>query len=132
MRLLLILTLSFVATGVAQEDLMTTAEMNNGRVWNVAMARDKLLYVVGIHDSIVWKAISSPEKITNDNVNWAVGFVVNDYISELDAFYKDTANIRIPLPVAVDYCTRRLRGQIKKDDLEVEVIRLRKLTSDWK
>jgi len=132
MRLLVMLTLTFVATGVAQEDLMSTAEMNNGRVWNVATARDKLLYVAGIHDAIIWKAISSPEKVTKDSVSWAEGFVVNDYISELDAFYKDTANIRIPLPVAVDYCTRRLRGQVKKDDLEAEVIRLRKLTSDWK
>lgn len=40
---------------------------------------------------------------------WAVGFEVGDYVKELNAVYRATENIRIPIVMAIDYCTLKLR-----------------------
>ena len=60
---------------------------------------------------------------------WAIGFMIKDYVNELNKLYRDGSNIRIPVPLAVDYCTVVLKGQTKKDDLETQLISLRKLAS---
>ena len=49
---------------------------------------------------------------------WASGFVIEDYIRELDELYKDRSNIRIPIPLAMEYCTEKLKGTMTKPRLE--------------
>ena len=106
--------------------------MATGRLWNVLFEEGKTSYVMAVHDATVLKLMGSPSTPTEDNIEWAAGFVIKDYMSELDVFYKDLENIRIPIPLAIRFCTTKLKGQTKKDDLEHQLMALRKLASIWK
>jgi hypothetical protein len=62
----------------------------------------------------------SPFKLTT-------GFSVADYAQKVDALYSDAANMNIPLPFAVQYCSIDLAGNRTKQELESSLIEVRKL-----
>jgi hypothetical protein len=150
MRLVLTLTFLACTTGISQDDtqppqvLASRTDLQlNGRAWNSWLAPLKSMYIAGLVDSLLWKhangelqpgtrMLFKPEKLYDNGLPWASGFANIDYIHELDSFYKESANLRIPIPMAFDFCTIKLKGQTKKDDLEAQLMFLRRVVSDLK
>jgi hypothetical protein len=56
-------------------------------------------------------------------------FTYADYIKEIDKLYSDRENIRLPIPVAIQYCALKLRGTATTAELEQFLIRRRKTAS---
>jgi hypothetical protein len=106
-----------------------TAQMFNGRAWRTMDKSTKLFYVSGIRDQIALTVLIGVTSPNAETLPWASGFNTGDYIDELDALYKNTENVRIPIPFAVHYCTSKLKGGLTKEKLEAALITLRKLVS---
>ncbi len=65
------------------------------------------------------------------NDHWANKAVVGDYLRELDTLYKDGENAGLPIPMAFEYCTQKLRGNLTKAELEQILIGLRGKAAKW-
>ena|ERR1035437_8912005 len=102
---------------------MFTGGISNGRAWNVIPEEQKGTYLIAYRDYIYYRTVLDK---TLNNTPWAKGFVVNDYVRELDALYKDTENVHIPIPFGFAYCTKKLAGENTKKELETMLIALRK------
>lgn len=129
MRNILTILVVLCSIGVAQNPGISTGGMSNGRMWNSIDEGSKVFYISGVYDSLMLKSLTKSAPPSGDNMPWAIGFMIKDYVNELNKLYRDGSNIRIPVPLAVDYCTVVLKGQTKKDDLETQLISLRKLAS---
>jgi hypothetical protein len=57
---------------------------------------------------------------------WARKFTPKEYIAELDVIYKDRENVLIPIVMASRYCTRKFSGVFTKQQLEQQLITLRR------
>jgi hypothetical protein len=127
MRYIVLVVLTCASLSFAQETENFSGQMLNGRGWQVLPELGKSVYVTAVHDVIVSAIVQSGEVPSAENVKWAVGFNVGDYVNELNNLYKERENIRIPLPMALDYCTQKLKGHSTKQDLEARLILLRQL-----
>jgi hypothetical protein len=127
-----ILPFLLTLSALAQNSNDQTAQMSNGRAWDVFTESIKVGYTAGVYDSLVMSGVLGSEKITAENAPVANGFKVGDYVKELNRFYSDGENIRIPITLAMKFCTTKLKGQTKKEDLEASLISLRKLVSSFK
>ena len=54
------------------------------------------------------------------------GFRFSDIVSQVDEFYKDTANIKIPVCIAYVFSIAKMRGR-SQDELDRWVVELRRL-----
>jgi len=122
----LLVLVPFLALSLYAQDIIYTAQMNNGRSWIELSEPQKIFYVNGLHDAWVQAAFDSPNVNKFMSEKWAEHFVVGDYVRELDALYKDGENVRIPIPAAMDYCTLKLKGQTTKSELEKQLMFIRK------
>ena len=133
MRLLMISVL--LAAPLCGQD--QTGQMSNGRVWEIFNDLAKTSYMSAIKDAVIYSAFTESIITKQDIKNivaekWAIGFNVGDYIKELDLIYKDRENIRLPITIAVSYCTMKLKGQSSKEELEQYLITLRTIAAGLK
>ena len=115
-------------------DLTETALMSNGRGWNDWSETAKVFYVAAYRDTLIYLAIGLPgaadDTVKHFDAHWAKNAIVGDYVKELDVLYKDGENVRLPIPVAIRYCTMKLEGELPKNVLDSMLITLRKIISD--
>ena len=91
----------------------------SGRHWEALSSGAKLSYVWGIHDALAFLPVVRDSRVDQRAAPlWAEGFMVEDYVKEMDALYANRANINIPLGVAFGYCTLKLQGQATASQLE--------------
>jgi hypothetical protein len=90
-------------------------------------ATDKTIYIHAMHDALARNVLMEASQAEKDR--WAEHFTVGDYVREFDIVYSAAENVRIPLPLALDYCTIKLKGMLPKRDLELKLIELRKLVA---
>jgi hypothetical protein len=132
MRLLSLTGLAFAWLAYGQEQLDSTGQMSNGRAWNAFASDMKIFYVSGLHDAMVMTVRrEGPLKLKELNL-WTEGFNVGDYVKELDTLYRGGENVRIPIPMALAYCSKKLEGTSTKEELEQTLIAVRKLVSALK
>ncbi|MGP8246081.1 MAG: hypothetical protein ACLQVN_16375 [Bryobacteraceae bacterium] len=56
-------------------------------------------------------------------------FSIGDYVKQIDKLYSDLANVNIPLPFALQYCSAEFTGLKTKQQLETLLISIRKVTT---
>jgi hypothetical protein len=96
----------------------------------------KTYYVAGIMDGCVIATFALPSDTPQKYVDaidkaGAEGFVVGDYVKGLNDFYKESANVRVPIIYAYQYVEDKLNGMSPKELADFEA-RLRKLASQAK
>jgi hypothetical protein len=112
----------------------------NGRFWEDAKDSQKLAYLAGFLDGVLWGSVEllsgQGDSLENQkaakgvrDAYLATGFLLSDYMKELNTLYADRENIRIPIGVAVRYCAVKLGGTQTKAKLEQLLITYRKNSS---
>jgi hypothetical protein len=139
---LLILASQQVFSQQTEEELSTKGEAariiyswSNGRAWKLLNAQSKITFLNGIEEGIMlqlqeswtrFKSDSPSKKIAEEtSVSLMIrGFRFYDLVQQIDDFYSDTSNIRIPIVEAYKYTLRKLRGT-SKQELENYTAKLR-------
>ena len=113
---------------------MLFRSMLNGSGWQSLTDNERTWYVSGIHDHILADILMADQKPTETGVGikWASGSTVGDYVKELTHLYRDPANIRIPIALAVNHCTVTLSGKTPKDVLTARLMILRDMATHLK
>jgi hypothetical protein len=119
--LVLLFTLS--ASLLCGENIDLTGGMANGRAWEKMTVVYRAFYVKGLIDQILW------DNVGKDTDRIADRYSAEDYVKELTTLYADRENIRLPIPKAFDYCTKKLQGRFTKQELEQYLISVRELVS---
>jgi len=108
----------------------TTSHLSNGRLWLQMTAEDREVYLAALRDSARFEAIMANSDTNAANLamqeRWVHGFKVRDYEAELNRFYADTENTRIPIVLAMRYCSLKLKGDLTKQELERRLIMMRR------
>jgi hypothetical protein len=109
-----------------------TAGLLNGTGWVSFPEMGRGMYIAGVRDSILATAVIKQQPPQANQIDWADSFTVEDYEKELDAFYKDRENIRIPVVLAIWHITVKFKGHRTKQELESLLLELRELISEAK
>lgn len=105
-----------------------TLGRTNGRGYLKLDMQARVALLAGIDDGMVFLADEGIVPIEKVNRYTVPGFYVSDFATQLNAFYKDTANIRIPVTYAYNYAARKSKGESPRD-LENFLANLRKIWS---
>ncbi len=128
--LIAVVILSALSVTVAwADDPMQTDQMANGRAWTGWDDGWKLTYLRGYLDLTIYSALQTSDPKRYLLEHWAYKAVIGDYEKELDALFRDGENLRLPVPMAVEYCTIKLNGKLTKDQLEQMLISYRAKTA---
>ena len=106
--------------------------MMNGRGWESLTPVERGIYTLGIKDGmyLLSATIGGEAGSGLRHNNSAVGFSIDDYVKELTALYKSRQNINIPVVIAFQHVTFKLKGEMTKDQLESKLIELRKASNE--
>ncbi len=106
----------------------------NGRAWKVLDAQSRITFLDGIEEGIYLLLRQSWEKTNVDAEKRLLekeadqltvrGFRFYDLVQQIDDFYQDSSNVRIPVVDAYIYTLRKLKGA-KKQELENYAAELR-------
>jgi hypothetical protein len=136
-RWLLLLLALFLSTNLTGQDpSMTNGELN-GRWWEElgAASHAKEMYLsgfiagvqVGAEEMNRLRGLSDDDKVAEALSSYhASESTLDDNIKELDKLYAERENIRIPISVAIVYCTIKLGGKFTNAQLEQILITARK------
>ncbi len=125
----IILSLIFAAAVAAQSDGTKTGDFVNGRFWEQSPEAMKIGYLFGLRDGLVLIAADNKTEAVKNALMLSMlvyrdgKTTLEELIDQIDTFYKDGANIRIPVFEAYQYCMKRTSGVSKKvlDDLLAEM-----------
>ena len=120
LTMLLLMTLSMGS--FAEESVEFTGGAPNGRWWNASTEGSKTFYLVGLRDGLLLT-----QKI---NQFWASGFIIGAYMKELTKLYDATENVRIPIYFVFGAVTRKLKGELSREQFETRLANLRELYND--
>jgi len=102
-------------------------KVQNGRVWHELDKQSKIYYLNGIQDGVTLfaKQDNSDAAASRAFDSFFIpGFHFSDVAKQVDLFYSDSANVRIPIIEAYKYSVLKMRGG-KNFDLEQVIVRLR-------
>jgi hypothetical protein len=119
--LLSLVMLTFAPASHAQRDELPSATngMPNGRLWASLSGPAKLTYLLGLRDGALAMAgeLSSKTQVPTfvaliDSVHDSFNSKANydEIEKQLNSFYQDSANARIPIIKAYQYCLKRIKG----------------------
>jgi hypothetical protein len=115
---------------MAQESqIEKTRGFFNGRAWYKLPLPAKLMYISGLRDgrviagAVILQAASKQTQRELDE-HEAKGFTAGDFVREIDDFYKDPANIRIPMMYGYEYANLKFKGRSAAE--------LEEVISDWR
>ncbi len=102
-------------TCLAQNEarVTTTDGLNNGYLWDKSIPSDKMLYVTGLGDGVFLQAVTTAAKMGESNPDTSLypkDFLVKDIVDGIDSFYKDRANMKVPILFSYFYVMRKLRA----------------------
>ncbi len=112
-----------------------TYSWENGRNWNDYDMQSKINFLYGIEQGALLLtrelANAEPKQIDSEKILQKVesltisGFKFSDLVKQIDLFYGDSANVRIPIVDAYMHALKKLRGGTT-GQLEDELAALRK------
>jgi len=125
--------------GKAGDDF--TAGWPNGRYWANCDLQNKIYLIEGIDMGVYFLANElmggslgkSEKKILNTHLDARIvpGFKMSEFVKEIDTFYSDKTNIRIPIPYALIYVYKKFHG-VDQAVLYDNLTNLRKLWNSIK
>lgn len=112
-------------------------ETDNGRSWtSMKSQQDKIFYLMGIEAGVILLSYTIYNTTKDDNtLNISEsaresitisGFRFSDIVSQVDGFYRDTANIKIHISLAYEYSIQKMKGN-NQQNLDDWVVGLRQL-----
>ena len=105
-----------------------TVGRTNGRGYLKLDMQARIALLAGIDDGMAFLADEGVIPIATVNRYTVNGFYVSDFAKQVNDFYKDMANIRIPVSYAFLYVQRKSKGENPRD-LENFLATLRKTWS---
>jgi len=109
---------------------------SNGRAWTVLDAQAKITFLVGIENGLALVPLQmQTEKRIDKSINDAhassayltiSGFRFGDLVSQVDSFYSDTANLKIPVIEAYRYVIKKMKGATS-EELATSAANLRRI-----
>ena len=131
--LLLVVTLTLTPSSIAfGQPNDTTDGWLNGTGWESYERTEKSTYVYGLYQGILTLeadldlALPNQRKLIREKVT---GYVarqsLKDFVTQIDDFYKDRANVRIPVPKAVFWVAQKIKGKSTKE-LDAIVVAFRR------
>jgi|ERR1700736_1887885 len=108
----------------------------NGRTWHQVSEQERILFLNGLQDGIILASRElSADPLSADpdvariqralNATVVKGFHFSDIAKQVNAFYADSANIKIPIIEAYKYSLEKLKGGTS-DYLRQMIVELRK------
>src|SRR5260370_30065550 len=94
-------------------DMLTLGRVN-GRGWQASAKTAKIYYLKVFFEGTA--LVRETSGITTDDdgaaqyTDTAKGFVIDDYMKELDKIYNERENIRIPAVLLLVHCTKKFSG----------------------
>jgi len=106
-------------------------DTENGRSWQQMDMQTRILFLIGVQDGValLFKQLSSDVNV--DKLQHGVdgviisGFRWSDLAKQVDLFYSDSANIKIPIVEAYVYSLKKLKGA-DSTTLDQLVVQLRR------
>lgn len=117
------------------EILRVDVAVSNGRFWEILNTQSKIFFLMGIHEgmALLFQEMSLKEAhINNKEILEAInslsssGFHFSDYVNQIDNFYEDRANIKIPIIEVYRFAQLKIKG-ISKEQLEKRMSILRQM-----
>ena len=128
-KVLIILVLVYNCSPAQQEtDEFETKGMYNGKVWETLILQEKNLYLTGVEEGIALAHNFSGFSFKIEELT-VKGFRMSDLASEIDLFYEQRANIRIPISYAYRYVIKKIKG-ITINELDEYNVWLRKIFNE--
>jgi hypothetical protein len=130
MVLKIALVVIFAATSLLAQDSSQNQTFGiwNGLWWTSMTITEKILYLTGVMDGItIGTSDLTTEQMAKLRKTWPTGFTGRDFINELEVLYKDRENIRLPIPMALQYCALKLKGETTKEELELRLALMRQV-----
>jgi hypothetical protein len=86
-----------------------------GRMWNELSEGGKVMYINGLLDGQDLSVLTLQDNKISKQIQQAVmyyadGYRVDDYVKTINAFYKEPANVRVPMLWAYKYASTKLKG----------------------
>lgn len=91
----------------------------NGKAWKILDRQSKVIYVEGIENGIFlffresYPKLSTADRAVSetetDNL-LVTGFRMSDIVDQVDVFYSDSSNLRIPMADAYKYSMKKMHG----------------------
>lgn len=110
---------------------------HNGNFRNVLPNEEKLLIIINVEDGVTKMFFDFVKSgfIAENKINSAISYV-NLYVNndleiikkEMDYFYKDPSNLKIPIINAIYYSVKKFKGATK-NELDSIIINYRKLVN---
>src|SRR5262245_15494510 len=98
----------------------------NGRFWNTLDLQSKIWFLYGIESGVGLAGSATHEDARSLLSEFGVkGFRFSDVAAEVDAFYRERANIRVPVAFAYHYVVKKMKGA-SPDELNTFAAQLRK------
>jgi hypothetical protein len=103
----------------------------NGKTWQELDQQSKITYLMGVQEGL-WLAVldasrkeSTQAKMTAMGVALRLtvpGFEFSDLTQQVDKFYLDSANLRVPVIQAYAYIIHKMKGDSVKELTEMETL----------
>ena len=98
-----------------------------GRIWELLSPEGKMMYVQGFFEGGWQVTFDGPlpknERYAAEPI--VPGFLVNDYVKELDRLFSDRENILLSVGFLISNCTKRFKGTLSKQEAEEAIARAR-------
>lgn len=122
MRTLLLVILLLYRPLVGQDsDAVHTAGFANGRAWIKLVEPLKTSYLAGVMDGLFLLTFDNPDAAVQTALNrslkiYRLGkFKPEEIVNEVDWFYTEGANARVPVIEAVEYSVKKMNGATVAD-----------------
>jgi len=81
----------------------------NGRLWNRLALQSKIMLLYGIQSGVALGAAVSGNTSIIPELS-VEGFRFSEVAAEVDAFYRERANIKVPVPFAYHFVVKKMKG----------------------
>jgi len=108
-RLVLILLIAPICLPQTRESSATTFGVSNGRFWQSFTSVEKITYLAGVFDGFL-SMDTILDKHETPNF-FAKGSNLKEYVTAVDLFYQEPANLPIPLSFALRAVTMKANGE---------------------
>lgn len=98
--------------GLAPED--KTQGRPNGRIWERLDRQTKIFFLYGIESGLALGADWTGNEKTYKQLS-IKGFKFGDLAQEIDAFYSERSNIRVPIAFAYVFVIRKMNGATRAE-----------------
>lgn len=93
--------------------------VGNGKAWQKLGLQSHITYITGINEGLV---LAEREGLNTERFQPPSGFRMSDLVQQIDKFYSDSANLRIPVIEAYVYTIKKLHGDSLKDLTDLETL----------